>query len=205
MCQNFRTNYAVPNAIVITTVFISFILYYQGYYKPTVWNRNAVQTNCLVNNHSIINKTCSYHCNCTVACESDNIEFQYCIYFCNICKNICYDGTINASYMVNNKTVYNWYTVINGKNISKMVKMELEESYPINTNIVCYYNKHNSTDSRIILRDYLEYFYASILTIICCISFLMGWLIAGVCLSYTRTKIENDGYYELVIPKIDKK
>lgn len=191
MCKNSRTRTVTPNVILIVTLVTAFIFYYE-YRNRTAWNRDAIETKCLVTNHSIASRMCDYYCNCTAVCDMEDAQYQ-CFVFCQTCNHICYDGIINASYVVNEHLIYNNYVVVSGKNNSEIAQSILVKYYSTGNNTTCYFNRNNYTDSKIILDDYSSYYYTSAGIVVCGLLFSLCWSLTIIFMEYQKNKNVNFG------------
>ena len=121
--------------IILVSLSIAFPLYFAGYVPRNAWNKNAIQSQCLITDNNIVAAQCPYLCNCTHLEDS-----------CMVCYQPCYQGLITAD--VNDILVD---LPIYEANLEADVVTYLDHNYPIDSTIECYYNGADPADIRLSL------------------------------------------------------
>ena len=109
---------------------------------------DAVQGSCNVIGHDVTPDTCSYSCNCVTTCTYTSTS-QSCQQTCQTCYYTCYDGSILLSYQYNNNQYANWMSVETKVDSSNQVANDLNNKYPLNHTITCFFDKFNPNDVRL--------------------------------------------------------
>ena len=157
----------------------ALLLYFLGYATPANWNNNALKTTCNITDNYVTAMTCSYSCNCRWIGK---------IQRCDTCNRRCYNGYITVTYVDFHENIqYETVEVYSGQPSDYTVQKDLDNNYPTNSQIACYYQKDLTTNVRINLTDttvFLAFF-----IVFCCLTglIIIGWV--GMELKWLKTGI----------------
>lgn len=174
--------------IIVSIICISaLLLYFLGIQKDLTWNNNAVRTSCNILNHNIEKQICWHAKVCPTSTESYTTmaeSYQTTTKLYQSCYSNCYDGYIKVEYVINEKKYDKLFQIYYKSDYFIYVSNGLDNNYPINSDITCYYNKYDHNDAGLSLIDItvnLVFF-----IIICCIagSILIGSIILFIKMKY---------------------
>ena len=115
----------------------------------------TVETSCEVTNHTIVEATCYYDCNCYWT--STVVYYYYGTGYssyevCESCPYTCYDGFITVDYEIVDQsptyTISGDEVVANGYDFYSDVESYLEDAYPVGSADVCWYHSDDVYDFR---------------------------------------------------------
>jgi hypothetical protein len=127
--------------VAVLCLMPALLLYYLGYEKGNSFNKNAVKTNCLIINHDINMYTDSYSCNCMTDTKGQQL--------CSTCYTDYYNGYIDVEYEVDNVEYTKNYQVLINLASRGQVEDDLNDDYPIGSQIDCYYDKNNPSVNKL--------------------------------------------------------
>jgi hypothetical protein len=155
--------------IVISVVFLmpALLLYYLGFEEGITWNRNAVETTCVITNTYIQTDAHPYNCNCTGTKSRRR---------CKTCYVNYYDGYIDVTYMADNTSFYKTFQVYSSFKDFAIIENNMINNYPNDGNITCYYNPDNPSDSKLNLIDASGFLVVFIILCVLSALILFGWL-----------------------------
>lgn len=81
------------------------LLYFLGYAPNSDFARHAVESACTVRSSTIVEKTCTYSCNCYTTCVTIG-KSTICTPHCSVCSYQCFPLTVTFSYNVSNALYY---------------------------------------------------------------------------------------------------
>ncbi len=168
--------------ISVITLMPCLLLYYLGYTPNLDWNQSATITQCKVYDHIITNKTCSVSCNCASITS---------VITCDTCYFECYDGYISVTYAIYNNTI----EVISNNEFYDNVVDYLNNNYPINESVVCYYQSDDPYDVRVNYKNYIVYLVFFIIFVSLGSLILLVWLSCEIifkCCYHRDSKNENN-------------
>ena len=179
--------------IISVSIFIFLLtflpLYFAGYVANMIWNYYAVQTNCLITNHSVLPDTCSYSCNCYQSCTTNSKGSQTCTQICQTCYYTCYDGYVTFRYQDENNNTYTpQVEVVSGYDYSSDVNNYLNTYYPLDINVICYYNTRNPSDFKLKEDNPRGYYIAALFMASVCVAIIVIWLLVELILVIKRNK-----------------
>jgi hypothetical protein len=137
------------------------VVWQQQYLVAFNWNQNAVQTTALVTDHTTIEQSCTYSCDCRYSCSKraiEEVEFKYyggstCKTRCKTCTAPCYDGYIDTSYKTDTGQQFAEIQIYNDWYNQTDLLNALNNAYPIPSNLSIYYDGRNTTDAELSLKD----------------------------------------------------
>jgi hypothetical protein len=151
---------------------MGLILYYPGFKNNSVWNNNAVETQCTVIGQMSkdVSSFCgkhggncwSYDCNCQNVCTGGSCHQE-----CGSCHAFYQNGWIKVAYLESltaDVMVLEWDGWDHSetyKYASKMIA-KLQELYPLNSTLPCYYQRDDPTNFKLFLDPVLGFFVTSI-------------------------------------------
>ena len=169
----FQWRALIVGIVLVILLFICLMLYFVGYKNANEWNNNAEETQCKVIQHKIINQQCSHSCNCVTVCSTGSDGKRTCYQSCQTCYYTCYGGNIVVSYL---ETYTHEFNVYSYYSFQSEVTNSLNANYPINSNILCYYNVNNPGDVRLKMEDALGFYIATLVMGIIGLIILAVWL-----------------------------
>jgi hypothetical protein len=138
MCCNIYSR-VITGIISVLILLIPCILFNSGVGRE--WNKNAVGSKCFIVDHIIAENKCSYACNCGNVCitipDQEGGTITRCRNECDTCWKLCYNGNIVVE--VNNLETQVF--ALTDDTINK-VSIELNNKYPLNGTVTCYYYKN---------------------------------------------------------------
>jgi hypothetical protein len=138
MCCNIYSR-VITGTISVLILLIPCILFNSGVGRE--WNKNAVGTKCFIIDYIIVENECPYNCDCKTVCEivpdGDGGKVTKCFTECDTCLKVCYNG--NVVVYINNieKEVF----ALTDDTVDS-VNLQLNNKYPLNGTVTCYYNKN---------------------------------------------------------------
>src|SRR5689334_18986108 len=85
-------------SLVLCCGLTAVLLYTVGYQLGTIWNNDALKTECEVLKYKIEARECSYQCNCYQSCSGSG-STRSCRNVCQTCYYTCYDGEVKYEYI----------------------------------------------------------------------------------------------------------
>lgn len=147
-------------------IVIAIPLITAGYVPRNNWNINSVKTECSVDKHIINEGQCSESCNCRTSCTYTG-QTNVCSRHCQTCFYTCYRGYVDIDHTVYN--IVNETEMKYGRNIwiitnrwRNNVVNALNQKYPINSTLECYYASDEPIDIRLELEPHMEFLIASL-------------------------------------------
>ena len=213
-CTNWRARFYWVTPLVIILSIIAILLYFPGYKARNVWNENAVETSCYILDHlvqSTGNSYVAYDCDCHTVYRASGPTTE-----CSACQHYYYRGSVRVEYYDN----YILDVVVieaskeYGDNVNK-ISGKLNNDYPINTTIPCYYQKDDPKNFRLQLDDVRGWLIASYFFVAVIILLLSVWAILDIvrgcrklhryCRSERTRKIHNKRQKNIEMGPVDKK
>jgi len=137
------------------------LAYYLGYQNDLEQNSHAIETNCLIIDHQIVNELCYYDCD-------ENTD----------CRFNCYDGYIVVEYHDTNNITYEQSILMIANNEDNSnVENYLSSQFPINSMVGCYYDSSNPSNVSLALLNTLVFYILLIIFGIIGLGLLLGWII----------------------------
>ena len=141
-----------------TFIVTSLIFYFVGYRAGQKWNGNSKKAECTIMGHDVIEDWENYACG-----NINGVTI--------LCLDIVYVAYVDVIYTVNN-TQYSNILRVNSYSSEINAFNKLNNSYPINGKIICYYDSNNPNISKLYLVN------TSIYLIAFFIFLIMGIIIA---------------------------
>lgn len=155
-------NIAIRGGIVTSVVSICCILpflllFFLGFQDRMNRNGNLVETTCITTNHTIVSGVCTEDCNCRTTCTGGGGtrgSSNNCHTTCQTCEYDCYDGFVTLEHRTTNGLSFrNDVEVYSNSRARTSVENDLVENYPINGELMCFYNSENPSEIRLELHN----------------------------------------------------
>ena len=189
-CWKWRARAIWFPPILLGIIVITLIIFGAGYYTRLVWNNNAVETPCTILKNQvtscvICDATYDEKCHCQQDCTTGS-----CNTHCDTCTRSYAAGKITVNYL----GTYTMDVVViddNEKIKGDQMQAVLNERYPVNSTLPCYYQPDNPEDFKLYLNETFGWLVATYVFIGIIGLFLFVWVIIEIVRGVKRCVRSN--------------
>jgi len=206
-CWKWRARLIWFPPIIFAMIIIIGIIFFGGYYSRYVWNSNAIETSCTILKNSVIECTiCEKYyeekCNCRQDCTTGSCNTE-----CSMCRIYYAAARITVKYL--NKYTMDITVIDDNQKIKKdAMQGVLNERYPVNSTVSCYYQKDNPENFKLFLNELQGWLIATYIVTIIPGSFLLTWIIMEIVRGINKCSISakniKKNNKEIEIPNVKK-
>lgn len=119
--------------LVMGLFMLPFVFWHVGLWRD--FNKNSIETLCMIVNVSVKNDTCSYQCNCVSRCvpELGRRDSMHCWPECQTCFSPCQQGYLTLVHILSDK-----FNITQDINVGVVDQNIFLNTYNLSDTIICY-------------------------------------------------------------------